>query len=318
MGRQEWAIVGGGRWGRVLTSVATEVMPTDSAVWLVTAHNRPVVNDWLSQQPARLRDRIRIASDIDDVLGRTEIDAVLVANRASQHAETARQALEAGKHVFVEKPLTLEVWAAEEMIALAAKVERVLVVGLVLMFASYLKRLRDFVGSGKIDSLSIDWEDASAEKRHGGIKKFDTGITVAQDVIPHIWSILNVLRPASQWTVSEAKVETSRADISLSDGRTSAIIRLRRGGERRVRLMKMQLASGRALSFDFSTEPGELTVDGQPVEFDTGWADAPRPVFAELDAFRASLGGGAAPAHAAHRCLDSVRLAAAIEDRARL
>jgi predicted dehydrogenase len=74
-------------------------------------------------EPARQRaERLyncKATDHIDDVLADQSVDAVIIATPARTHYALAKRALEAGKHVFVEKPLTMDVGQAEEVVALA-------------------------------------------------------------------------------------------------------------------------------------------------------------------------------------------------------
>ena len=62
----------------------------------------------------------RIVRSFDELLGMDELDLVIVNTPDSTHYEYARRAIEAGKHVVVEKPFTTTVEEAEELVALAA------------------------------------------------------------------------------------------------------------------------------------------------------------------------------------------------------
>ena len=73
---------------------------------------------------------IRITTDPGEILHSKEIDAVAVITPVATHYPLVREALENGKHVFVEKPLVLLAENARELIALAEKQQRTLMVQL--------------------------------------------------------------------------------------------------------------------------------------------------------------------------------------------
>jgi predicted dehydrogenase len=75
------------------------------------------------------------------------LDAVVVATRHGSHAALVRQALEAGKHVFCEKPLALSVDELSLVLGTAAESDRILAVGFNRRFAPLLRELREFVCS---------------------------------------------------------------------------------------------------------------------------------------------------------------------------
>jgi predicted dehydrogenase len=87
----------------------------------------------------------RVAPSAAAVIGDEDVDAVIVATRHGAHAELSAQALEAGKHVFCEKPLALTREELESVLAAAAGARRVLAVGFNRRFSPLLRTLRDFL-----------------------------------------------------------------------------------------------------------------------------------------------------------------------------
>ncbi len=89
----------------------------------------------------------------EQVIRDSAIDAVAIATPAATHAAVAEQALMAGKHVFVEKPLALDVGAAEGLNALSKKAGRVLMVGHLLQYHPAFLRLKKLVRQGDLGRL---------------------------------------------------------------------------------------------------------------------------------------------------------------------
>ncbi len=90
---------------------------------------------------------------LDEVLTDSTIDAVAIASPAASHGALARQALEAGKHVFVEKPLCLDIDEARELDALAKSRGLVLMVGHLLRYHPAFIALQESVANGSIGVL---------------------------------------------------------------------------------------------------------------------------------------------------------------------
>jgi polar amino acid transport system substrate-binding protein len=90
-------------------------------------------------------DFARIAPSAEALLADEGIDAVVIATRHSTHAELTIQALEAGKHVFCEKPLVLSRDELEAVLSAAARTGRVVAVGFNRRFSPMLSELRNFV-----------------------------------------------------------------------------------------------------------------------------------------------------------------------------
>lgn len=88
----------------------------------------------------------------DEVL-KSDVDAVVIATPAVQHFVLTKQALLAGKHVFVEKPLALEVKEAQELCELAAQANRIVMVGHLLQYHPAFLALKDLVSKGTLGKL---------------------------------------------------------------------------------------------------------------------------------------------------------------------
>lgn len=131
------AVIGCGYWGKnlvrnmaelgALACVADAYAPNAEAQ--AKLHNVPV-------------------QTVDGLLADPAITGVVIAAPAAQHAELAARALNAGKHVFVEKPLALTVADAEKLEALAAEKQRVLMVGHLLQYHPMYLHLQQLVRDG--------------------------------------------------------------------------------------------------------------------------------------------------------------------------
>lgn len=89
----------------------------------------------------------------DEIAASPDIDAVCVAVPAELHLPVAAQMLEAGKHVFVEKPLALSVADGEKLAAIAAKAGRTLMVGHLLQYHPVFRALLALVRAGELGTL---------------------------------------------------------------------------------------------------------------------------------------------------------------------
>jgi predicted dehydrogenase len=103
----------------------------------------------LEESGARHRDAARFGL-LDDLLARDEIDAVVLATPASMHAEHVRAALEAGKHVLVEKPLALTVGDCDELVDLAEGNGLTLMVGHTFVYSEPVRFLKKLIETGEL------------------------------------------------------------------------------------------------------------------------------------------------------------------------
>ena len=106
----------------------------------------------------------RVAGSWQDLLADEEVDVVVVATPPSTHAEIATAALEAGKHVFCEKPLALDAREAEDLVATVERTGKVLVVDHVLRYNPLLRALHRLQGAllGPVQRFCFE-NDASDE-----------------------------------------------------------------------------------------------------------------------------------------------------------
>ncbi len=91
--------------------------------------------------------------NLEAMLARDDIEAVVVATSAPSHYAIAKRALEAGKHCFVEKPLTLTSTDAEALVRLADERGLVLMVGHLMEYHSAINWVRDCIASGELGDI---------------------------------------------------------------------------------------------------------------------------------------------------------------------
>jgi len=97
--------------------------------------------------------QLETTTQIGDVLGDSSIDAVVIATPAVTHHALAREALLAGRHVLVEKPIALTSREAEELVDIAKHKERILMVDHLLEYHPAIRKLKDLVDQGNLGKL---------------------------------------------------------------------------------------------------------------------------------------------------------------------
>lgn len=127
---------------------------------------------------------IPVTDSVDEVLD-SEVDAVVIATPIPTHYKLAKLALEKGKDVFVEKPLTAHVDEAEDLIALSERTGRILMVGHTFLYNPAVEELRRLVQDGALGAVHY----VDAVRVNLGL--FQRDINVMWDLAPHDISILN-------------------------------------------------------------------------------------------------------------------------------
>jgi predicted dehydrogenase len=128
---------------------------------------------------------VEISSNYSEVLARPDIDAVAIATPAVSHFSMSRQALLAGKHVLVEKPMAMSSAECDELMEIAAERRLTLMVGHTFMFSAPIRRIKEIIDAGDIGELRY----ISARRLNLGL--FQRNINVAWDLAPH--DISNIL-----------------------------------------------------------------------------------------------------------------------------
>jgi predicted dehydrogenase/acetyltransferase-like isoleucine patch superfamily enzyme len=136
------AAIGAGYWGRNIVRNLAEL----GALAAIVDADQAVAAELGAQHGVPPRALAEVLED-------AAIGAVAIAAPAAQHAALVRAALAAGKHVFVEKPLALQVAEAEALVAQAEAAGRILMVGHLLQYHAAFLALRDLVAQGRMGRL---------------------------------------------------------------------------------------------------------------------------------------------------------------------
>jgi predicted dehydrogenase len=96
---------------------------------------------------------VQFTSDPDKILNDTSLDAVVIATPPTSHYDLACKALEAGKDVFVEKPLVLNIDHGRKLVELAERQKKILMVGHIMEYHPASLKLKEYVDSGKLGKI---------------------------------------------------------------------------------------------------------------------------------------------------------------------
>lgn len=95
----------------------------------------------------------KFSQDFNEIVGDPKVDAVVIATSAKTHYELAKKALLQGKHVYVEKPLTLNVAEAERLVELASQRDKRLMVGHLLEYHPAVEKLKELTDNGELGNI---------------------------------------------------------------------------------------------------------------------------------------------------------------------
>jgi len=126
----------------------------------------------------------KVTQDYKEVLNDPGVEAVAIATPVHTHFELAKEGLEAGKHVFVEKPLTQTSQEARKLIRLAKKKGKVLMVGHTFLYTAAVNKLKELIDSGELGEVLY----ISSQRRNLGL--FQDDVNVVWDLGTHDISVI--------------------------------------------------------------------------------------------------------------------------------
>ncbi len=143
-----------------------------------------------------LYPNVAITKNYEDLINDPEVDAVAIATPVSTHFPIAKDCLEGGKHVLVEKPLAASIGEAEELVKIAEAKQRILFTGHTFVYNAAVQKMKELVEEGELGDIYY----VSSIRVNLGL--FQEDINVIWDLAPHDISILNYLFGSEPITVS--------------------------------------------------------------------------------------------------------------------
>jgi predicted dehydrogenase len=151
-----------------------------------------------------------LVQDFRQVLDNPRVEAVSIATPVGTHARLAAAALEAGKHVLIEKPLATSVKEAEQLVRLAAARKLTLMVDHTFVYSPAVRKIKDLIDGGElgdiyyVDSVRIN------------LGLFQNDVNVLWDLAPHDLSIVDFLLgrlPRSVAAMGSCHTSTDLEDV---------------------------------------------------------------------------------------------------------
>jgi UDP-2-acetamido-3-amino-2,3-dideoxy-glucuronate N-acetyltransferase len=156
---------------------------------------------------------VRTVRSYDRLIKDPRIRAVALASPAADHYAMTKKALTAGKDVFVEKPLALEVPQARELTALAHRSKRVLMVGHILEYHPAIRKLKQIVDAGELGEIHYVY---SNRLNFGKVRKEEN---ILWSFAPHDISVILLLLGAEpEWasTSGQSYLQHDVADVTIT------------------------------------------------------------------------------------------------------
>jgi predicted dehydrogenase len=139
---------------------------------------------------------IEISTDYEEVIKRGDVEIVAIATPVSLHYEIAKKSLLAGKHCWIEKPMTVNSAEAEELIALADEHNLKIFVDHTFIYTGAVRKMKEIITSGRLGELYY------FDSVRVNLGLFQHDVNVIWDLAPHDLSIMDYLLESKPLAVS--------------------------------------------------------------------------------------------------------------------
>ena len=261
------AVVGAGYWGK---NLVRNFAALGALRWVCDANA-----DALAVQAEAFPD-VETTSDIEVVLADDAVRGVVIAAPAAQHAELAIRAIEAGKDVFVEKPLALRYDEARGVVERARARGSVLMVGHILEYHPAIVRLSELVHEGDLGEIRYVY---SNRLNLGRVRQEEN---ILWSFAPHDISVIERLlgaEPDRVATTGGSYLQEGIADVTVTNMEFPGGVRahifvswLHPSKEQRL----VVVGDAKMAVFDDTLAEGKLRIYDQGIEFTDDGRPVPR------------------------------------------
>jgi len=130
---------------------------------------------------------VKTSPDFKDLMKDTQIDAIVISTPVSTHFPLAQEALQNGKHVLLEKPMTATVEESEKLIELAEKKKRILMVDHTFLYTGAVRKMKELIDKGELGEIYY------FDSVRVNLGLFQHDVNVIWDLAPHDFSIMDYL-----------------------------------------------------------------------------------------------------------------------------
>ena len=173
-------VIGAGRWGKKHIDEYSKIKNVELS-WISDINEESLMS---------LKGQYKVSTDYNDVLN-SDVEAVSICTSNETHYEVCKAALEARKHVLVEKPLTLQPKKAYELVDIAQQSNRLLAVGHLFRYNNAINEVKKLVENkffGDLYYLRLQWTIQWMPQIYP-----DKQLDIIVDMMPHLYDIMNYL-----------------------------------------------------------------------------------------------------------------------------
>ena len=187
-------VIGAGYWGPNIIRNFYQIPTSEMAICCDLDEKRLT-------HMKNLYPNIATTTNYSDLTDDPTIDAIAVCTHVSAHHPLAKKALEAGKHVLIEKPFTAKVDEAEELVEIAKKNGCIIMVDHTFEYTAGVNKMKEIIESGLLGDVMY----VNCSRLNLGI--FQRDINVVWDLAPHDFSIMSHVVPKDPVAISALSTE---------------------------------------------------------------------------------------------------------------
>jgi len=194
------AVIGYGYWGKNLVRNFYNVPDSNLALVIDQDANR-------LKSVQQLYPNVAVSTSLDDAFKSASIDAVVIATPVFTHYALAKQALENGKHVLIEKPMTASSTEAKELIALALQKGKLIMPDHTFLYTSAVQKIKDLVQGGTIGNIQY------IDSTRINLGLFQPDINVLWDLASHDLAICDYIIGEKPYSVQATGISHTNNGI---------------------------------------------------------------------------------------------------------
>jgi predicted dehydrogenase len=198
------AVIGVGYWG---PNLIRNFLSLDEVENVIACD----LDESLLNKTAKRFAGIETATDYEEILLRDEVKIVAIATPVSTHFEIAKNSLLAGKHCWIEKPMTASVSEAEELIELAEQKNLKIFVDHTFIYTGAVRKMKEIITSGRLGEIYY------FDSVRVNLGLFQHDVNVIWDLAPHDLSIMDYLlerKPLAVSAIGSCHVGNGLEDIA--------------------------------------------------------------------------------------------------------
>jgi len=175
-------VIGYGYWG---PNIVRNFIAADDAMVVAVCDKNPAVLKKIQKN----FPTIKVTSGPEEIINDTSIDAVAIVTPVSTHFSLAMQALEQGKHIFIEKPFTQTVDQSKKIIELAEKKKKTVMVDHTFLFTGAVRKAKELIDLKQLGDIYY------FDSTRVNLGLFQHDVNVVWDLAPHDLSIMRHVLP---------------------------------------------------------------------------------------------------------------------------